>query len=295
MKFYDILTHYSHFRQLGQKGTYHEFYARVITIAETHRWSMESNNLGAEFNWYQDKRPYYNIWPGIIPLFLTLKLDIDGGLIQPLKGSIGFRLPAERSPFAFEVEGQAWTIQTILASPSLICGKTGFSLFIDIDEKNPTDGSPAFTVRNFQAFKGQTLEAGLNNLPLHESATHGIIIPNDLLADCIRLVCGVCLLSQGDADLIQPVVFNKDLAKYETSKDQKYVDKARRQGTLGWHVGKDLERAPHFRKAHLAIYWTGKGRTTPIVKLRGADKPIIVHRDKVEKLPTDFLDRERSK
>ena len=48
-----------------------------------------------------------------------------------------------------------------------------------------------------------------------------------------------------------------DRAKYETSGDQKFVDKANRRGKVGWDVGKHIEVIPHFRRPHMTLVWTG--------------------------------------
>ena len=289
MKFHSPLTNYTFLRRQGLKQDPKEFYTQALALAHSQDWTLEKNNIAVEHNWYQDQRPYYNIWPGIIPLLTSLKLDLDGALIKPLRGSIAFCLP-ELSPLTFEDQGETWPVKTILASPSLIRHKPGFSLFIDINETGP-GGAPVNTVRSFQTVGGQTIEESIESLPHHESETVGIITPPEILANCVKIVCGICLLDQGDSDLIQACVLNKDAEKYSRTGDPKYINKARKRGKVGWDIGKSIERAPHFRRAHLAIYWTGPGRKIPIVKLRGADKPIIVHRDKVETLPTDFLDK----
>ena len=43
----------------------------------------------------------------------------------------------------------------------------------------------------------------------------------------------------------------------------KYVDKAHRRGKVGWNVGRHIEVAPHYRRPHMALVWTGTGRAVP--------------------------------
>jgi DNA-binding protein H-NS len=50
-------------------------------------------------------------------------------------------------------------------------------------------------------------------------------------------------------------------------------------------VGKHIEVIPHYRRPHMALVWTGRGRAVPkIVPRRGS----VVHREAVEKLPSGF-------
>lgn len=84
---------------------------------------------------------------------------------------------------------------------------------------------------------------------------------------------------------IEPDVLSKDRDKYESAGDQKYVDKAHRRGKVGWNVGRHIEVAPHYRRPHMALVWTGRGRAVPkIVPRRGS----VVHRELVEKVPSGF-------
>ena len=46
-----------------------------------------------------------------------------------------------------------------------------------------------------------------------------------------------------------------------------------------------VEVAPHYRRPHLTLVWTGRGRAVPrVVPRRGS----VVHREGVEKLPSGF-------
>ena len=92
-------------------------------------------------------------------------------------------------------------------------------------------------------------------------------------------------LLENDPSIISPDVLADDRAKYEASGDQKYVDKAHRRGKVGWDVGKHIEVIPHYRRPHMALVWTGRGRVVPrVVPRRGS----VVHREAVEKLPSGF-------
>jgi hypothetical protein len=146
-------------------------------------------------------------------------------------------------------------------------------------------GVPVYAYRNFPRKPGLTVEKcieGLGKVGLFSEI--GIQVPDSLVMDCIRLCCSLCLL-ENDPEIISPDVLADDRAKFEASRDQKYIDKAHRRGKIGWDVGKHIEVIPHFRRPHMTLVWTGSGRRVPrIVPRRGS----IVHREAVEKLPSGF-------
>jgi hypothetical protein len=97
------------------------------------------------------------------------------------------------------------------------------------------------------------------------------------------LCCTICLL-RSDPQIIEPDVLSADVDAWEKSRDQKYVEKAYKRHKVGWNVGKHLTISPHYRgPCPAAIYWTGPGRTIPIIRFRAG---CIVHREIIEKLPT---------
>ena len=112
----------------------------------------------------------------------------------------------------------------------------------------------------------------------------GVAIPDSIICDCIRLCCSLCLL-ENDPEVIFPDVLADDRAKFEQTGDQKYVEKAKRRGKFGWEVGRHIEVIPHYRRPHMALVWTGRGRAMPrIVPRRGS----VVHREVVGKVPSGF-------
>jgi len=124
--------------------------------------------------------------------------------------------------------------------------------------------------------------AGLGKVGLFSE--FGVQVPDSFIMDCIRLCCSLCLL-ENDPSIISPDVLADDRARFETTGDQKFVEKAHRRGKIGWDVGKHIEVIPHFRRPHMALVWTGSGRAVPrVVPRRGS----IVHREAVEKLPSGF-------
>jgi hypothetical protein len=55
------------------------------------------------------------------------------------------------------------------------------------------------------------------------------------------------------------------------------------------NVGRSIEVSPHYRRPHMALAWNGRGRAVPKVAPRRGS---VVHREKVEKVPSGFGEKE---
>ena len=105
----------------------------------------------------------------------------------------------------------------------------------------------------------------------------------------VRIIDTLCLMAD-DPQVVEPVVLRDDEDKYERSGDAALVEKARRRGNYGWHVGRTIEVSPHVRAAcPAALYWTGEGRKIPKIRFRLGT---IVHRKKYGSVPTGFLNED---
>ena len=79
------------------------FYKRAILDAQ----KMGSGLFGQMHNerdWEKARRPYYNVWPSIIPMLTRLNLDIDSDLIQLPLPALCIRFPkdAAKNPLKFD-------------------------------------------------------------------------------------------------------------------------------------------------------------------------------------------------
>ena len=260
------------------------FYKRAILDAQKMGSGQFFGQMHNERDWEKARRPYYNMWPSIIPMLTRLNLDLDSDLIQLPLPVLCIRFPKDTSktPLRFDWKGQEIAIHCIMIGE--INKGTGLSVLVDIGELMPM-GVPVYTFRNFHRRTGLTVEQSLADLGTKgEFADVGIQVPDSIVMDCIRLCCSLCLL-ENDPSIISPDVLADDRAKFEASGDQKFVDKAHRRGKVGWDVGKHIEVIPHFRRPHMMLVWTGRGRAVPRVVPR---KGSIVHREMVEKLPSGF-------
>ena len=91
-------------------------------------------------NWERERRPYYRLWPGIVPLLTRLNLNFDSGLIQPPLPALCIRLPkdADKNPLKFDWQGDQVVIRCMLLA--VINDGRGLSVLIDIGEEVPQLG-----------------------------------------------------------------------------------------------------------------------------------------------------------
>jgi hypothetical protein len=254
------------------------FYGKALHDAYQMRSGQFMGQMLNEQDWEKAKRPYYNVWPAIVPMLTRLNLDLDSSLIRLPLPALCIRFPKEKNPLKFDWQGKEVSIRCILMG--YINNETGISLLIDIGELAPL-GVPIYTYRNFPRKEGLTVEQSLAGLRGDKFAEIGIQTPEDLMMDCVRLCCTLCLI-ENNPEIISPDVLADDRAKYEASGDQKFVDKAHRRGKVGWDVGRHVEVMPHYRRPHMTLVWTGHGRAMPrIVPRKGS----VVHREVVEKVP----------
>ena len=260
------------------------FYQTALADALAMQSAQFFFQLNNERDWERARRPYYNVWPSIVPMLTRLNLDLDSALIQLPLPALCVRLPKQQNPMTFEWQDQPFEIRCMLLSE--INGGHGLSILIDVGETmdNGPLKIPIYTYRNFPRRSGLTVEQSLAGLGKGITADMGVQVPEDLITDCVRLCCSLCLL-ENDPSIISPDVLSKDRDKFDQTGDAKYVEKAHRRGKLGWDVGRHVEVIPHYRRPHLMLAWTGAGRAVPkIVPRRGT----IVHRSKVEAVPSGF-------
>ena len=269
----------------GVFGTADNFYKMAFADAVRVNSAQFYGQLQVERAWENARKPYYAVWPSIVPMLTRLNLDLDSSLIQLPLSALCIRFPEEKNPLAFNWKDEVVQIRCMMMGE--INEGRGLSILIDVGE-DMTDGEgfgvPIYTYRNFRRQSGLTVEGAIQELGRNEYAELGVQIPEELITDCVRLCCSLCLL-ENDPSVIEPDVLSKDRARYEQTGDPKYIDKAHRRGKVGWNVGHRMEVMPHYRRPHMALVWTGAGRAVPkVVPRRGS----VVHREKIEKVPSGF-------
>lgn len=239
-----------------------------------------------EYYWIRTGKPYYRLYQGVIKPFLKLDANkVDTGLLKiPTDNTLMIQMPVGG------VIVNGIELRNIVLCKANINDRQTIGMHIMIEYA--VEGTEAheykkiYTANISTPFKtglmlGEMLGA------LSQTVEGGIGIPKELYENAIKIVA-VCLLLENDPEIIQPDVLNSDLAKFKQTLDPKYIEKAKRRGKFGWVIGRDIEVSPHIRAASpFALYWTGKGRTIPIIRYR---KGCVVHRELVEKIPTGFGD-----
>ena len=273
-------------------------------------------------DWHEAERPYYNLWPSIIPALSKLRLDADSSFFRLPLDQLLLRFPVADNPLTWQdPQGKTWGVRVVLAQNigmhtdadgtavkfyktqgdfvHAVGEKRGMAFWIDIGEAVDVDplrpNDPAGQVHSL-LYKhvicepGKTIEWSFENMTNHWSSDMGVAYPDSLVKDVARLVCTLCLMSE-DKALVEPIVLKADEEKWESTGDMTLVDKAKRRGNYGFNVGRDIEVAPHVRSASpAALYWTGVGRKVPKIRFRRGS---VVHRKRMAQVPTGFLDKEK--
>lgn len=309
MKFNDYpdLFHFiSQYRADFKKAGPRAFYEYL------HRGSAEDRTQAtSEMLWLEAKRPYYNVWPGIVRGFERLDLSrVPASAIAFPEPFILFRFPESSRVGRFEAEGREWWLKSVLAGcpPSSLNAKTGKVMegkkvlvaFMDIGEVYTDEKKgPIVQWRKFPLTEVYTVGRCLEIAKEVGGDMTGVVIPEETIQLAFQIITACSLLEQ-DSELLVPDVLKRDKDKFDPENpDQRMVERAHRNGKVGWNVGESVEPTKetntHFRDPHPALYWTGPGRKKPVVRIRRGKGPggsIIVHRDKMSQVPTGHLDEE---
>lgn len=256
--------------------------------------SLRAIGMLMEKSWWELERPYYNVWPSVFRMIEDVDLDIPMRCLS---------LPYIAMAICFP-EGTKHGLASCLVGVRKAIDN---QFFVSLSANVFWNGE-IITVWRFGQMNGD--EPFSIFARCHEDAgrwkRHGTEAMTEDQETCIlellcHIFCGVSILAN-DSTLVQPIVLNRDLLKYENADEatKKYLeDRAARINGRGFGVGEDLENelkvassvSPHIRKPHMALFWTGKGRTVPVLQLR---RGAYIHRSDVTKVPTGYMDRDES-
>lgn len=274
-----------------------------LPVAEDTDDKVDSLRYEQEFNWLRCKRPYYNIWPGVVDHLIRLDLSkvpsemvnlpsmiplIPAGTLEGMtrgtarrceevSRTLNFRFPPGHPSLSYEdSDGTTRTMNSALVCVDRKPDGDMLIIFMDFGGLSP-DGT------RLVLFRCHPLKPGTNLGGVYDDVPTNSPVPRDVCDKILKLIVASTLISQGEDGLIEPDVLSADRWEYSRSKDPALVDKARERGKNGYNIGMDIEVSPHWRSPCLALYWTGKGRTTPRVRMRRGS---IVHRKAVAAIPT---------
>lgn len=225
--------------------------------------------------WKAERCPYYRIYPGVLESLLKLDVDKLLGLDIP-------SLPFGLRTLAIEIPEDYWDL---LDCNAMIIGDYNSHYGVTLQNINGGYGynliSLSTVKEDIQGCKKGTL-------------------------DFLRIIFGVLSIGE-NPDIVKPVVLKADEKKYQLTGDEKYIEKARRRGVIGFEVGEDIptkaqlrrmieenelaiqqgRKTPHIRSACLALIGTGKGRSIPRIVKR---KSCFVNKDLLLKIPHGFYE-----
>lgn len=248
--------------------------------------------------WIKLERPYYQVFPAIIPMLLRLKLSLPcSALTKMTIEPVELRLPVKGNEDLFQfvdsktgkthrVESVIFGIQEVPTAHQSTELCKGLVVFYDVGERHDY-GFPILMSKFFPLREDLSLQEACDLLPKHHSYYEGIIIPDHIILNVVKLCACVALIDQ-DPDVVSADILVDDLRKWDQASSEermRLIEKAHRRGKKGWNIGKEIEVLPHYRRPHPAVVWTGKGRALGKIVMR---KGSIVHRNKVTSVPTGF-------
>lgn len=250
-----------------------------------------------ERRWTAKDKPYYNLYPAILPMLISLKLDIPCSLIKGISVEpLEVRLPTAQSdgPLSWCGEtGEQHSVKTVLFgiqpmpkqvdSDELI---NGLTICFDIGEKDEM-GLPVMSFKFFPLREDLTIEDAAKLFPSHESATIGLVVPESVVIAVIKLCACLALIDQ-DSEIISPDILAKHVDRWgnaSAKEREEMAAMAQRRGKNGWNVGAGIEYVPHYRRPHLALVRVGKGRTLKRIVMRSG---AVVHRAKLAEIPSGY-------
>lgn len=248
-----------------------------------------SHILRNEAEWYQNRRPYYKVYPCIVDALCKLNLNFKCECPKVPEGTIGIRFAEGHEPKS--QDGQV--IEAMLVHSH--SDPQGHEvLFIQVTFKENHDAywfyfdtnDPNRTIEEiFRRGDEQPRPPGHGHGP-----DRGMIVEYDKARTLATRIALTVLMLADDPDVITRDVLAKHQSQYDKENDEgwkrKAEEKAKNNHVFGWSIGKNIEVAPHVRRPHWAVRWTGPGKKIPQIRpIKGCK----VNWDKLTKVPTGHI------
>jgi hypothetical protein len=303
MQFHNYIT----CKPPAERGTTEEHIRRLFLepspekpSAATYATAMRG---GFEFSWLVHSRPFYNVYPVAIELCAKTSLTMTwGDILLPTKNLL-LRFPVGYEPLGIKAALIRAPSSQKLASP-MACHSSwkteiryASSVALGGIIQAADDGGVAVRVWSYTSMHDYSLRTELigdsvivRPVSARDSEDEAFSHRCDFL---IRLLAFIGLLARGN-DLITPAILSKDREEYDATSDEarkRWLEEraARRQGR-GFDIGRSLEiekaTSPHWRQPHLALFHTGHGRATPVLKVRSGC--VVIPKD-MSHVPTGYL------
>ncbi len=275
MKFHEWLTSYEIVRRhTKDKIGPLDWYTLSLPYLRLEQAGMVAQ-IETECYWLAANRPYYSVYPKIVDSLSRVKLSIDTSY---------FKLPLKQLLVRFAGRGyecKGFWLRSILVGEVLTAYGQGIGIFCDFGERGALDATIA-SYLFFALESGKTIEDCVDPSKFDRKE---LCDTTEAVYIALRIVLAVCLLDQKES-IVRPEVLSRHELKYRESGDEKYVQKAQRQGKIGWSIGRDIEVSPHIRVPHFGWRHTGVGGTIPrLVPIKGS----VVNHKKIESVPTGYM------
>jgi hypothetical protein len=247
------------------------------------------STVESQARWHQDLRPYYKVYPCIVDALCKLKLNFKYECPDVPEETICIRFAEGHEPKTTRGDGIAALLvhSARFDSPLFDVDGEKKGLYIQV---TPLLGKPDLYWFFFDPSEHMTVEECLNQ------SFSGTSLPDGRLAETMpekhevrklaaRIALTVCMLDN-DPEIITRDVLIEEQNKYDKASEEwrrKAEKRAKKEGRVGWSIGKNVQVSPHSRRPHFALRYTGPGRTIPkFVPV----KFCLVHRNKLTKVPT---------
>lgn len=274
-----------------------------------------------ELDWFENNRPFYNVYPIVEKLVQNTKLDLPVSQLEFAPGTLCFRFPKGHEPLGIKTAllkinnfdtPVAQKFCSMFVSPKNPRGEIGLVVagnfeVVDEDERfliqlpesvlNEQNGGAVMTVEDMlraslwafeagtkvgQTLSRETADQIVADLPMYSQRLYFIF----------KLTVLASMLAAGN-DLITPAVLASEQEDYDLETDQAakqwMEERAAKIQGRGFNFGRNLQRqsevSPHWRNPHMALYWTGAGRAKPVLKLRAGSVVIPKH---LSSVPTGY-------
>lgn len=311
MNFHDHTLLYEYLKReypdIAKQGAETFYREKMVELRQTYRINRNRhcitayNQSHAEMTWHKLGRPYFKIFPNLLPMFMNTKLAVPGKYLHSPFSNFLIRLPENHGCEELTVDGNE--LKTALITEASgeetlqldrpVDHSHMFIIWMNFGEKY--QGIPYYIYQVMKFKDDETIEEAIARqrtpeMTDDETLAFGLDIGNDKINNCMRLVVATCFLSTGADRIVEPDVLNKDLLRYIEAKRnenseriQRLHDKAQRRGKHGWTLGREIVMPSHFqsseegeatghlshqhqRGAHFHVYHYGIGRNKWKVK-----------------------------
>lgn len=286
MNFHDFTTIYSIIKKHGLASLPAvEWYnlelqrTMVEAVAMAHAKTGEAGltpvignmQMACERDWEIAQRPYYKVYPNLLPYFVDTKLDVPSEFFRLPFPAFVIRLPDHHNVAELKIDDEHY-VRSILVGgcekgkPALIFGPDSCEemedsehrqviIFIDINELEGEQQIPVLTYQQllFENDK-QTAEEALRRqmdraMFIKDGMVQhgGVPVPVSLAETCLRVAVAVTFLATGGDKIVECDVLSRDLLRYLDAKkkddaetQKRLVARAKRNHKHGFTMGREI-------------------------------------------------------